>query len=124
VIGNGHAGFGRAASEKDPQRHLAGVVPRHAATPRATERKWTREQVHEAMRVWQDRYGRLPSSYDWSRTHARRRGGQALERLEDGDWPAASVVGDVFGSWEAARAAARGEPWAQRAIVGGRALRS
>jgi len=33
VIGNGHAGFGRAASEKDPQRHLAGVVPRQAAIP-------------------------------------------------------------------------------------------
>jgi hypothetical protein len=28
VIGNGHAGFGRAASEKDPQGHLADVVPR------------------------------------------------------------------------------------------------
>ena len=28
MIGNGHAGFGRAASEKDPQRHLADVVPR------------------------------------------------------------------------------------------------
>ena len=26
-------GFGRAASEKDPQGHLAGVVPRHAAIP-------------------------------------------------------------------------------------------
>ena len=33
MIGNGHAGFGRAASEKDPQGHLAGVVPRHAAIP-------------------------------------------------------------------------------------------
>ena len=30
MIGNGHAGFGRAASEKDPQGHLADVVPRHA----------------------------------------------------------------------------------------------
>ena len=28
MIGNGHAGFGRAASEKDPQGHLADVVPR------------------------------------------------------------------------------------------------
>jgi hypothetical protein len=28
VIGNGHAGFGRAASENDPQGHLADVVPR------------------------------------------------------------------------------------------------
>ena len=33
MIGNGHAGFGRAASEKDPQGHLAGVVPRRPATP-------------------------------------------------------------------------------------------
>ena len=33
MIGNGHAGFGRAASEKDPQGHLAGVVPRRAAVP-------------------------------------------------------------------------------------------
>jgi hypothetical protein len=47
------------------------------------------------MRAWQHRYGRLPSSYDWSRTHARRRGAQALERLDAGDWPPASVVGDV-----------------------------
>ena len=27
MIGNDHAGFGRAASEKDPQRHLANVLP-------------------------------------------------------------------------------------------------
>ncbi len=31
MIGNGHAGFGRAASEKDPQGHLAAVVPRRGA---------------------------------------------------------------------------------------------
>ena len=55
---------------------------------------------------WRDRYGRLPSSYDWSRTHARRRGGEALERLRSGDWPAASVVTSLFGSWAAARDAA------------------
>jgi hypothetical protein len=34
-------------------------------------------RVLDAMRAWQSRYGRLPSSYDWSRTHARRRGGQS-----------------------------------------------
>jgi len=33
VIGNGHAGFGRATSEKDLQGHLADVVPRRAAIP-------------------------------------------------------------------------------------------
>lgn len=78
-----------------------------ACHPGAIERRWTRERVLDAMRVWLERYGRFPSSYDWSRTHARRRGGRALERLEDGDWPPASVVADVCGSWEAARAAAR-----------------
>ena len=57
------------------------------------------------MRDWRDRHGRLPSSYDWSRTHARRRGGQALERLMRGEWPSASVISDLFGTWAAARAA-------------------
>jgi hypothetical protein len=37
VIGNGHAGFGRAASEKDPQGHLADVVPRPASTQRSAK---------------------------------------------------------------------------------------
>ncbi|HET6865566.1 MAG TPA: sigma-70 region 4 domain-containing protein, partial [Solirubrobacteraceae bacterium] len=60
-----------------------------ACHPGAIERRWTRERVIEAMLDWRRRYGRLPSSYDWSRTHARRRGGEALERLARGDWPAA-----------------------------------
>ena len=53
-----------------------------ACHPSAIERRWTRERVLEAMGEWLDRYGRLPSSYDWSRTHARRRGGDALRRSE------------------------------------------
>ena len=74
--------------------------------PGPIQRKWTRELVLAAMGEWLSRYGRLPSSYDWSVTHARRRGGEALERLRRGGWPAASVVTDVFGTWGAARAAA------------------
>jgi hypothetical protein len=62
--------------------------------------------VLDAMCAWRARYGRLPSSYDWSRTHARRRGGEALGRLEAGEWPPASVVTAVFGSWAAANEAA------------------
>jgi AcrR family transcriptional regulator len=76
-----------------------------ACHPGATERRWTRDRVLDAMRKWRVRYGRLPSSYEWSRTHARRRGGEALERLRAGDWPSPSVVTDVYGSWTAARAA-------------------
>jgi hypothetical protein len=77
--------------------------------PGAIEQRWTPERVLGAMRQWRERYGRLPSSYDWSRTHAYRRGGGALERLTGGEWPAASVVGRLFGSWAAARTAASGE---------------
>jgi hypothetical protein len=49
-----------------------------------------------------------PSSYDWSRTHARRRGGEALGGLQAGEWPAPSTVTDLFGSWAATLADALG----------------
>ena len=74
--------------------------------PGAIERRWTRERVLAAMREWRARYGRLPSSYDWSRTHARRRGEGALARLTAGEWPSSSVVTALFGTWAAARTAA------------------
>src|SRR5437763_13321180 len=66
--------------------------------PGAIQPRWTRERVLEAMRDWGDRYGRLPSSYDWSRTQARLRGGAALRRLSEDEWPAASVVTKLSGS--------------------------
>ena len=56
------------------------------------------------MLAWMDRFGELPTSYAWSRTHARRRGSAALERLEDGDWPSPATVTELYGSWAAARA--------------------
>ena len=73
--------------------------------PGAIERRWTQERVLDAMRDWLGRYGRLPSSYDWSSTHARRRGGEALRRLNERGWPSATVVTSVCGSWSAARSA-------------------
>jgi hypothetical protein len=91
-----------------------------ACHPGAIERRWTRERVLEAMRVWRERYGRLPSSYDWSRASARRRGGDALARLGQGDWPSASVVTSVFGSWANARADAHGAATRAPDIVAGR----
>jgi hypothetical protein len=63
-------------------------------------------RVLAAMLDWRDRYGPLPSSYDWSRTHARRCGGDALARLAEGEWPAASLVTRLLGTWSAARAVA------------------
>jgi hypothetical protein len=72
--------------------------------PGAIAARWTRDGVREAMLTWRDRYGGLPSSYEWSRTHARRRGGPALERLREGDWPSPATVTELYGSWVAARA--------------------
>jgi len=46
--------------------------------PGAIQPQWTRELVVSAMLDWRERYGRLPSSYDWSRAHAQRRGGDFL----------------------------------------------
>jgi AraC-like DNA-binding protein len=77
-----------------------------ACHPGAIERRWTRQRVLDAMLEWRERYGQLPSSYDWSRTHAHWRGGEPLERLSAGDWPSASAVSGAYGSWRAARTAA------------------
>jgi hypothetical protein len=49
--------------------------------PGAAAPRWTRERIRAAILACADLYGAPPSSYDWSRTHARRRGGDALERL-------------------------------------------
>ena len=76
--------------------------------PGAIAPQWTRERVREAMRGWRARYGAAPSSYDWSRTHARRRGGEALKRVQAGEWPAPSTVIDLYGDWSAALADAFG----------------
>ena len=76
-----------------------------ACHPGAIERRWTRELVISAMLDWHKRYGGMPSSYDWSRTHARRRGQDASQRLAAGQWPSASIVSALFGTWTAAREA-------------------
>ena len=55
--------------------------------PGAIAPQWTRERVRGAMRAWRSRYGAAPSSYDWSRTHARRRGGEALKRYRPENGP-------------------------------------
>ncbi len=70
------------------------------------------------MRAWKERYGRLPS-YDWSRTTPAAAALKPLEQPNDAEWPPASVVGDLFGTWEAARTATapRNEP--ARAITRG-----
>ena len=77
-----------------------------ACHPGAIERRWTRERVLDAMR---DVARALrPAAVvvrlvAHARAPARGRGARAAGR---GEWPAASVVTRLFGSWAAARAAA------------------
>jgi hypothetical protein len=65
---------------------------------------WTRERVRGAHRAWYERFGFVASWYDWSGTHARRRGGAALERFEAGAWPSGPVIRRLYGTQAAARA--------------------
>ena len=95
-----HAGAQARNGKGDAYAH------RKRCHPGAIERRWTRELVISAMLEWREQYGRLLSSYDWSRSHARLRGGSALRRLEDGWWPSASVINAVFETWAEARYAA------------------
>jgi AraC-like DNA-binding protein len=102
-----HVGVCRGCGAYTPPRNGKGDAYAYCkhCHPGAIARRWTQERVLDAMRDWRGRYGRLPSSYDWSRTHARQRGGEALRRLDHGCRPSASVVTAVWGSWSAARRA-------------------
>jgi hypothetical protein len=101
-----YRGYCRQCGADTSPRNGKGDAYRYCrrCRPGAAQRRWTRERVRDAMRAWAELYGRAPSSYDWSRTHARRRGSQAMHRLERGEWPSAATVTDLYGTWTAALA--------------------
>jgi hypothetical protein len=74
-------GLCRGCGAYTQPRNGKGGVHAHckACHPGAIKVRWSRPLVVDAMRDWRERHGRLPTSYDWRRTHARRRGGEALE---------------------------------------------
>jgi hypothetical protein len=90
---SGADGKGRAS------RHCQRCKPQSLPT-------WTRERVRASHRTWYERFGFVASSYDWSGTYARRRGGTALERFEAGEWPSGPVIRRLYGTHAAARAEA------------------
>lgn len=78
--------------------------------------RWTKERIVQAMRDWAEEYGAQPTAMDWNGAMARRFGHEAqARRYEDGDWPSAHTVQRVFGSWNAAIAAAGFAPRCSRA---------
>jgi AraC-like DNA-binding protein len=74
-----YVGVCRGCGAYTQPRHGKGDAYRYCkqCRPGAIQRKWTHELVIVAMLEWRERYGWMPSSYDWSRTHAGRRGGVA-----------------------------------------------
>src|SRR4051794_15878973 len=97
-------GYCRTCGADTSPRNGKGDAYRYGRScrPGAAAPKWTRARVREAMRAWAELYGRAPSSYDWSRTHARRRGALAMQPLERGDWPSPATVSGLFRTWAAA----------------------
>jgi hypothetical protein len=75
-----------------------------ACHPGATERRWTHDRVIDGCSTGVPVTGACRPRTT-GRARARRRGGEALERLGRGEWPAASVV---------SRYSARGMPLARR----------
>jgi hypothetical protein len=102
-----YQGICRGCGAPTPPRNGKGDAYAHCTNchPGASAPKWTRERVRDAIRARRDRYGEPPSSYDWSRTHARappRRPGARPPRRRRLARPA--TVTDPYGTWAAARA--------------------
>ena len=77
-----------------------------ACHPGAIERRWTRERVVEAMRDWRSATAACrPHTTGRARTRAGA-GDRRSSGWPDEEWPPASVVTRLFGTWSAARAVA------------------
>jgi hypothetical protein len=92
---------GTATSGADGKGHASQHCQR--CKPQSRPR-WSRTTVRAAHRFWHERFGFIATSVDWSGTHARRRGGQALARYRSAHWPSQSVIRRLYGTPAAARA--------------------
>jgi hypothetical protein len=88
--------------EQLPIAEIARRLGRAPATVKAYLYDPTGEKARAAISRWAELYGCAPTSYDWSRTHARQRGAQALRRLERDEWPSPATVSNPYGTWAAA----------------------
>lgn len=98
-----------------------GAVPnqrRCQECERRHKRETARERIISAMRDWESRYGSPPAANDWNlgqlRDLQKRFHSETIAiaeaRHEEWKWPHVSAVQSVFGSWNAAIAAAGFEP--------------
>jgi hypothetical protein len=108
---------GSSVSSATARRYLAdpsGVLNREseqrirdAKRPPEATLKWPAGLVLERILEWQALYGAWPNGYDWTRTHAVRRGGEHLTRWSTGHWPDAQTVRRLYYTFPLAVAAAR-----------------
>jgi hypothetical protein len=86
---------------------IDGRRPPRRRTVRRARPRLTAAGRRQAAAILGRRERQTQSSprYDWSRTHARPRGGQvARVRRAEGDWPAPANVTDLYGTWTQAHA--------------------
>jgi len=78
---------------------------------------WTPDDVLDAIHAWQQRFGQPPAVVDWAPALARRAGKPEKAELFERErgWPHARVVARVFGTWNAALAAA-GAPTTRQGV--------
>lgn len=92
---------GTAGRDKAPTRcnHCNG----------AHSREMTRRWIIESFRDWEDLFGAPPSASDWNPAHARSKNLHYKADRYDGTarpWPSPTSVINIFGTWNAGRAAA------------------
>lgn len=103
----------------------SGSKPPERCHPCATEhrRYWTRDRIIQAIRDWSDQYGAPPGAYDWDTGRLKQINPARWKRFYAGRWPHQHTVLEMFGSWNAAIAAAgftprkiggRGPQWPPR----------
>ena len=90
---------------------------RRCAARRASQLRWTREQVIRALREWTSEERRAPTTADWTPTSdATRKWGREYPR-----WPSYMTVITLFGSWrkglDAAGIRLRRRRWDRNAIT-------
>jgi hypothetical protein len=87
-------------------------------------RQFDADEILDAIRRWEGRYGAPPTMGDWEPWRARRlEQHERLQRWEEGGWPTTRMVRTWFGSFNAAITAAgfspRRRPSRQQASFGG-----
>ena len=98
------------ARPRAPRSEMIEISPGASASAAGTATPASAQKEKRSSVLEPGGYRGRPCSYDRSRTHVRRRGGEALQRLHDGEGPTPATVTDRYTAWAAAHADAS---WAE-----------